>query len=110
MDGNLRKNAILESAGEAIDLANKWYMAYHSEGAQKGYIAIDQQQEGQEENIRFAILQFDTERENSVRLTINDKGGLTSHSSKNTPTIASYLIPIVEAIVILAEHIRNRKR
>jgi hypothetical protein len=112
-NGKLKKTAIKSNANDAVDLAQFWYKENKDEHADDGYIAIERQVKGEEENVLFAEIRFDqSDEEAKLFIALSDEG-------KNKPVFSSkfalltkhFLIHFFEySLVKLTEYIMNKNK
>lgn len=112
-NGKLKKTAIKRNANDAVELAQAWYQENKTEHANDGYIAIEQQVKGKEENVLFAEIRFDqSDEEAKLYIALSD-------DQKNKPVFTSkfalltkhFLIHFLEyGLVKLTEYIMDKNK
>jgi hypothetical protein len=112
-EGKLQKTAVRGNANGAVELAQSWFYENRDEYAEDGYIIIDQQVKGEENNVLFAEIRFD-QSPDEAKLYLNlseDKKGNPIFSSKFVLLSKTLLVAFLEfGLVKLTEYLLEKNR
>lgn len=109
INGDLKKTALSHNGNEAVELARKWVKDLPNK-KEMGYIAIDVQVKGKEENNRFAVIQFDDDP-NKLKLNLENNAGYPIFSHSYSPVIKNFAFAFLEfALAKLTEYLNSQRK